>query len=179
MTYDERQFLDLLLEYKSDETKKARRNTSVVAFVLISLWATQIPILKLSVLGVPSTSAGVVPILTIAFVLLLYWTIMFVLTWIHDDEIQKERTIILDAQVKSFTARFEQMEKERSEGTKTHYLPDYHPIKAMVEAHTKQQARVGKAKLFVTIVRRMELLVPLALSFCAHLVLLRWAIDAL
>ena len=35
MTYDEKQFLDLPLEYKSEETRKARRNVSAIAFVVV------------------------------------------------------------------------------------------------------------------------------------------------
>ena len=70
MAYDQKQFLDLLQEYKSDETKKARRNVSAIAFVIISAAILKIRLAEVRFLGVDVSKSAELPVLLITLMLL-------------------------------------------------------------------------------------------------------------
>jgi hypothetical protein len=181
MAYDKKHFLDLLLEYRSDEAKKARRNVSVIAFVIISAWCLNLHLSSMSVLGMNVSGASEIPVLAITFVLLVYWFGMFLLAWLQDSEIQKERSLILDEQVTSLLNRLEVIEKAKKELPSFWSIqhPDHSEVQASVGAYKLQQQRTKRALLAVTWMRRMEFYVPLVLTGAAMLVLLKMAYDAL
>jgi hypothetical protein len=176
MKYDDKQFLDLLQEYKSDETRKARRNVSVIAFVVISAALVNIQLTEVSVLGVNLRGTSPLSVLILATVLLVYWTTMFLLAWSQDNEIQKERSLSLDAYVKPILEQFELYEKQKAELENRF---DYKELKATVEAYRRQQQRTARATKLGRVIRAFEVVVPLALASVAAVVLARWIYAAL
>jgi len=114
----------------------------------------------------------------LASVLLVYWTAMFLLTWSQDREIQKERSLILDAYVNPILKRFERYEKEIAELGRNIY-PDYKAIKNVVEAYRLQQQRTARATKLGRVIRLLEVVVPIALATIAAIVLARWVYVAL
>ena len=72
IAYDKKQFLDLLLEYRSDEAKKARRNVSAIAFVVLSACLLNFHLSNMNVFGMDVSRASEIPVLVVAFVLLAY-----------------------------------------------------------------------------------------------------------
>jgi len=80
MAYDKKQFLDLLLEYKSDESKKARRNVSLIAFVILSACFLNLHLSNMTVLGMNVSHASEIPVLVVAFIFypfsVLVWHIL-------------------------------------------------------------------------------------------------------
>jgi Ca2+/Na+ antiporter len=180
MDYDPRQFLDLLLiEYKSEESRKARRNVSVVSFVVIVLWAAQVPIQKMNVLGVPLAGSSEVILRLVAVCLLVYWILVLIVSWRHDAEIQKERANIIESQMTSFQKRFEKYDEQRKATDGRTYNPEYGPVKAVVEAYTKQRERTRRAAFLVSTLRNLELYIPLALGAGALTVLVCPLVAAL
>jgi len=178
MNYDQKQFLDLLLEYKSDETRKARRNVSVVAFIVIAAALLNIRLTEVSVLGINLSGTSPLPVLILATALLAYWTVMFLLTMSQDSEIQKERSLILEAHVKPILGRLESLEKQKVELGKNIY-PDYSEVKAAAEAYRLQQQRTARAAKLGRVIRWLDAAVPFTLTIAAAVVLARWIYDAL
>jgi len=181
MAYDKKQFLDLLLEYRSDETKKARRNVSVVAFVILSTWFLNLHLSNMNVLGMNVSPATEIPVLLVATVLLLYWTGMFVLASMQDSEIQKERSLILDDHMAYLITRQAAIEKAQKVPDSYWALSyqDHQEVKAAVDAYRLQQNRTTRAQFAVKWIRRLEFVVPLVLSGSAMLALARLYINAL
>ena len=179
MKHEEKDFLDLLQEYKSEDTKKARRNLSAIAFVIIAIHLLGIRISDIKVFGVDVSKSSNFTVSVIALALLLYWLLMFILSWNQDREIQRERTIILGAQIKQFTGRFEQLEQERQDfpatprGQRSNwYQPlDYSEVKAATQVYQAQQARTKRAALYGKILSKLELYIPLVLAAGAALAL--------
>lgn len=181
MAYDKKQFLDLLLEYRSDEAKKARRNVSLIAFVILSAWFLNLHLSNMSVLGMNVSQASEIPVIVVAFVLLVYWSGIFLLAWLQDSEIQKERSVILNEQVTYLVKRLEMIE-EAQKKPGDYWLfqyPDHNEVRASVEAYRLQQQRTKRAVLAVTWIRRLDFYVPVALSGAAVLALLKMFRDAL
>ena len=181
MAYDKKQFLDLLLEYRSDESKKARRNVSLIAFVVLFAWFLNLHLSNMTVLGMNISKASEIPVLVVAFVLLVYWSGIFLLAWIQDSEIQKERSLILNEQVTYLLKRLEMIEEARKEKDNFWPMryPDHSEVRASVEAYQLQQHRTRRAVLAVAWMRRLEFYVPLALSAAAVLALIKMFRDAL
>jgi hypothetical protein len=109
--HDQKQFLDLLQTYKSDDTKKARRNLSIIGFLIIAAWVLGIRLTELKVFGVNLRDSSEAYILAIAFLLLIYWGCMFFLSYRHDTEIQKEREIQLNVVVERIYNRWNVISK--------------------------------------------------------------------
>jgi hypothetical protein len=171
MAYDEKQFLALLEVHKSDETKKARRNASTIAFVVLAAWLLHIRLADVKVLGVDISKTSEIWVLLIALVLLGYWTGMFVLAWMHDKEIQKERTVFLDKELETIRARVKY--GAESQGKVRGYVPmDYAEMSAALEVYEKQKARTMRAAFYGTSIKKLEIVVPLTLSVAATMVLL-------
>lgn len=172
MEHDQKEFLALLQEHKSEDTKKARRNLSTVSFVVISIWLLRINLKDVKVLGVDISHSAEVPVLLIVATLLVYWLIMFLVSWRHDKEIQAERQRFLDVQVKRFNERYEYGEKKRKE-TGGRVVPgDFDEAKATLEVYQAQQTRLQKAAMYGNIMRRLEIFVPLGLAAIALIVLI-------
>jgi hypothetical protein len=181
MAYDKKQFLDLLLEYRSDESKKARRNVSLIAFVILAAWFLNLHLSNMTVLGMNVSQASEIPVLVVAFIILAYWAGIFLLAWVQDTEIQKERAIILDEQVTYLLKRFEMIEESRQKepGIWPVRFPDHNEVRVSVEAYRLQQQRTRRAVLAVTWMRRLEFYVPLALSGGAVLALIKMFRDVI
>lgn len=171
MEHDQRYFLELLQEYKSDDTKKARRNLSAIAFIVISVSFLKIPLNQVKLIGVDISHSGELSVLFLATGLLLYWLIMFLLSWKHDKEIQAERARFLDSNVQHFRERYQQGEEQRKTGDSRYYSADYIEAKTAVKAYEAQQKRTAQAIKYGSIIRGLELFVPLLLFGIAIAVL--------
>jgi len=180
--YDKKQFLDLLLqEHKSEETRKARRNLSTISFVIFATWWLNIGLANIKFLGIDISGTTELPVLMLAATLLIYWAVMFFLAWKHDREIQRERALLLDEQVKPLIARLDvlQRDMEARKNNPTNWTsPDYPEVKAAVEAYKAQQERTKQASLFGSLIKHLEFYVPLLLSGGAAIVLTCGVIQA-
>lgn len=182
MAYDKKQFLDLLLEYRSDEAKKARRNVSTIAVVILAAWLLNLHLSNMNVFGMNVSQASEIPVLIVAFVLLVYWLGMFLLALYQDSEIQKERKLILGDEVEYLVKRREEIEKAKKDLGPSYWrqeYPDYTEVTASIEAYQIQQVRTMRAIIAVAWMRRLEFYVPMALAVLAVLALVEMFCNAL
>lgn len=178
-THDEKQFLELLQAYKSEDTKKARRNLSTVAFVVIAAWILGVKLTNVRVFGVDLSSTSEFYLYCLALGLLLYWAAMLYLSLAHDAEIQKERSIQFDKAVASLLARNKQLQEMNKGNANNGYIhPDTHELKSAVEAYERQKERTSKAARFGRLISLTELYVPIALFFGAASILISGAVYA-
>jgi hypothetical protein len=178
LSYDEKIFLDLLHEHKSDDTKKARRNLSVISFVVTAVWILGIRLTDLKVLGVDLTTSHELNVRLLALVLIGYWGVMFSLAWRHDSEIQKERSIALTTMVRSLEERMASILETKK--ANVHYQPsDYGDVKSALDTYMRQQERTISANRLGRIIRGLELYVPIGLALFAATILLVGIIRAL
>lgn len=179
MDYDHKQFLDLLLEYRSDETKKARRNVSMIAFVILAAALLGIKLTEINVFGLNLHRSSPLPVLLLTFALLVYWMGMFVLAWLHDREIQKERALLLDQQVAPIIKRLADREKDAATRGGQDIFGDRAELRGAVDAYHSQQERTKNATMLGRMVRGIEIAVPLALAALSFIVLAHWIFEAL
>jgi len=171
--YDEKVFLELLQEYKSDDVRKARRNLSVVSFVVISVWVLGIKLTELKVFGIDLTKSSELNVLLLGLVLTGYWVAMFSLAWRHDREIQKERSVQLIATVSQLNERMAMIEKIKEKNERSGYVPsDYAEVKSALEAYERQKDRTTGATRLARVMGDMELYIPIALALLCASVLI-------
>jgi hypothetical protein len=169
--HDQKEFLELLIEFTSDETKKARRNASLIAFVVIAAYALGVRIADIKVFGADISRSSDVPVFAIAALLLAYWVAMFLLAHWRDVEIQKERSRRLEGQISSLMARWDYVQKKHTETNGTKSPHDYGEVKGYVDALNAQRERTAKAARFGGVMKKLELFVPLGLSAVAFFIL--------
>lgn len=179
-THDEKEFLALLQPYSSDETRKARRNLSMIGFIVICAWLLGLQLNDVRIFGADISKSNEVVVLGICFALLVYWTAMFLVCWMHDREIEKERKIQGQQAADAIVSRFEKQEEQKSKTAKGMFIsPDYAELKRAVAAYNCQKQRTTRANRFGIAISAAELHVPLALAASASIILLVGAVHAL
>lgn len=173
MNYDQKQFLDLLQEYKSEDTKKARRNLTTVAFIVIAVWLLQIHITEVKVLGVDLSHTSETFVLVLALVLLIYWAVMFYLSLTHDYEIQKERAYQLNDVISAAEKRQGEIVKsiENSSAGAGYYASERGELKKIIDAYSRQKERTAKASKYAGLIKAIETWLPACLAIWAALIL--------
>jgi hypothetical protein len=170
-THDEKEFLALLQEYSSDETRKARRNSSTICFIVICAWILGLRINDIRLFGADISRSNEGLVLVICLTLLLYWFGMFILSWMHDREIERERKIQGQEAAKTILNRFNLLEKKRKEAPTSYISSDYGEIKSAVAAYHRQKSRTAKAARYGNAIRAAEIYVPIGLAIAATTIL--------
>ncbi|MEX2258450.1 MAG: hypothetical protein WD672_07055 [Woeseia sp.] len=88
--YNQAAYLDLLKEFRSRETVRARRNVGVLSFALCMTYVFDVPArdLKLGAIQIPE---GKEPLAyMVALVLLSYWLVLFVVHLLNDRATRRE-----------------------------------------------------------------------------------------
>lgn len=168
--YDAKQFLELLHPYRSEETKKARRNLSAIAFVIVAVRLLGLRLADIRVFGADLSRSAEIWVLILAMLLLAYWLVMFLLTWFQDREIQTERTSLMEAQIQPLVAHYSKLEEERRKNP-NYYASDFKQVEIAVLAYREQQKRTGRAAKVGELIKKLEFFVPLSLYVVAAFVL--------
>jgi hypothetical protein len=176
--YDEKVFLDLLQEYKSDDTKKARRNLSVIAFSIIAAFFLRIKLTDIKALGIDLSQAPELRVYLVGLVLLIYWVSMLYFSWTQDKEIQKERGVALKKMVDSANKRMSEIEEMRKENP-NRMVSDMGDIKDVIRRYKEQKVRTERAAEFGGIIRHLETKVPFGLALASGVILLGGILRAL
>ena len=181
MDYDQKEFLELLHPFKSDETMKARRNVSTISFLVLSLWVLDISIKDVRFFGITLKESSEIGVLSIAIFLLIYWLGMFLLAWFQDREIQKERSYILKSQMSNIISQFEKLDAKKEEEEvrgRTYIGHNYGKFKASYGLIKAQRERTEKAGKLAVWIKRLELSVPVILAVIALFFLLFGMVSA-
>lgn len=107
----EKDYLDLLYDYHSDETKKTRRNLIVTSFLVIAVRFIGIPLSDIKLFGVDLTHGDIRAISLIFILLLAYWFVMFIVYSLYDHRLQSERRELLSKHVRSLYGELDMNKK--------------------------------------------------------------------
>lgn len=172
--YDENQFFDLLQIYKSEDTKKARRNLSTLGFVVIAAWLLGIKLTDVKIFGADLSHTSESWVLILGFVLVVYWSAMFYFSWSYDSEMQKERSIQLERAVSARKSRLIYLEEQSKSNPNmaSHYAQEISEHKKALETYERQKTRTTKAVKYSGIIKAAELYIPIVLALWSTVILL-------
>jgi len=97
---NEKEYLDLLYDYQSDETKKTRRNLTVASFVVVALHLIGKKLSDTRFFWTDLEGSDQRWLLGIAAAVLVYWVAMGILYALRDKQLHNERKRLLDAHIK-------------------------------------------------------------------------------
>lgn len=174
----ERDYLEQLKPYISEETKKFRRNTVVSSFIILSVYflgksLTEIKVAGLNLLGSNNDS-----VLIIAIVMITFWLIMYLIYHRRDLEIQKEQQHLLMKHVELIKQRMDNFEDQINDAIKknvgVHGQTQHNFTLAQNEydVYKNQLSRTNKAGILNLVINNTELFLPITIAAFTILILL-------
>jgi hypothetical protein len=170
---DEKEFFDLLKDYKSEDFKRARRGLTITSFIVIIFFSFESPIENLKVFGIGLGNANnPTPLLILGIILIAYWSGLFCLYWKSDHELQKEKQNILNRQVYLYEEEYdqldEQIETRKAEKQRIGEAQRRQTIlKGLLDLHYEQKKRTKTAQQIGKVARFFEIGVPIILGIIA------------
>lgn len=166
----QKDFLDLLQKYKSDDTKKARRNLSFISFIILSSKILNVRLADIKFFGLDLSKSSEILLLGLGLLLLAYWTVVFCVAYWRDKEIQKERVVLFDVHIENLKKHWATAQKHKGQSPNAVVL-GYEQIQASFKRYQNQLARTDKATLLEKIINSMEFFIPLALMTISAFIL--------
>lgn len=174
----EKDYLELLYDYHSDETKKTRRNLIVVSFLIVALHLVGLTLKDIRPLWANLDKADTTVLMVLALVLLAYWLVLFVLYSVQDYQLHKERRVLLHKHVTALEAAINKYQRKMNDATQADKAPSGRLTELLNEtqaAYTIYTAQVERTRWasrlrFVTKVVEYGLPCVLALIASGYLV---------
>ena len=174
----EKDYLEQLKPYISEETKKFRRNTVVSSFIILSVYflgksLTEIKVAGLNLLGSNNDS-----VLIIAMVMITFWLIMYLIYYRRDLEIQKEQQHLLMKHVELMKKRIDNFEErinnaiERNVGIHDQTQHNLTLAQNEYNIYKNQSSRTNKAGILNSVINNTELFLPIIIAAFTILTLL-------
>lgn len=168
----EKEYVELLYDHRSDETKKARRNLTVGSFLVVGVYVVGISLTEMKFIGADLSQGNALRIVSLAIALIIYLFIGFAVYSLRDWGLRQERRRRVDDAI-------DRLEKEHARETK---VRREHPsqLRPHLEAVEKElgilQGVIKRTKIprrAVVIASILEYLIPpvlgiAALAFLGH-----------
>ncbi|MDO8988340.1 MAG: hypothetical protein Q7U91_01770 [Sideroxyarcus sp.] len=172
----EKDYLELLKPFISEEQKKSRRNVLVSSFTVITIYLLEKSLTELNVFGVHLGGSNDYAVLILATLLITYWLAMYLAYSKRDDEIQQEQLHLLLKHVETIKARIAQLNKnieecKTTEGIYSHYRTELDNEKNWLSIYEKQLSRTAKAGNLNFALKKVEYWLPFITGITALFVI--------
>jgi len=111
------EYIESLYDHSSEETKKAKRNTSFISFIIISMYFLETPLRELPIIKIYVCPENEWKLLLIAIILSIFWVFMFLLNHYRDYKIYEWKNNHLREQyktVKNDKKRYDDFQKHKT-----------------------------------------------------------------
>lgn len=168
----EKEYLELLKPFASEEQKKSRRNVLVSSFTVICIYLLGKSLTELNVFGLHLGGSNDHAVLVLAVLLITYWLTTYLAYSKRDDEIQKEQQHLLLTHVKKLEERIVALNKsiednKSNEGLRNHYQQELNNEKNNLSVYEKQTTRTATAHSFSFALKKVEYWLPVITSIVA------------
>lgn len=170
----ERDYLDLLKPYTSEEHIKTRRNVVVTSFVVLSIYFLGRSLTDISVFGVNLKGSNDLLVLVLAIVLIAYWLIMYLAYFRRDFEIQEEQKRLLLREVERVRNRINECQTHIDNlgdagHMRTHWTTELASAKTAYSIYENQLSRTKNAGMLNVALKKVEFWLPVIVSVGALL----------
>lgn len=168
----EKDYLNLLKPFVSEEQKKSRRNVLVTSFTVMSIYLLGKSLTELNVLGLHLGDSNDYAILVLATLLITYWLAMYLAYSKRDDEIQKEQQHLLLKHVEGIKDRIvvlnKNIEEDKSnDGLRNHYQRALDDEKNNFNIYENQITRTANAGKLNFTLKKVEYWLPIITGITA------------
>ncbi len=109
----EKDYLELLYDYHSEEAKKTRRNLIAASFIVVAVHLLGLTLADVKIAGVGLANGNPRVMIVLAIALIGYWSIMFLIYEISDRTIHNERRHLLTKNVLAVKEDLDKMKAEK------------------------------------------------------------------
>jgi hypothetical protein len=162
-----RDFLELLQEHRSEDAKKARRNISVIGFVIVVVYALGVKLTQIKVLGVDVSESNEISVLVISGGLVCYWMFVFLVLLVRDRTIQAERKRQFESGLVHLKKVYDENEEwnKVTKGQPNRSFPyNYGGVKDAYESYLSQKKRTRWVKRCEAALKFFEVVIPIILG---------------
>ena len=173
----ERDYLELLKPYVSEEHKKSRRNVVVTSFVILSIYLLGISLTEIRIFGIDLNGSNKFTVLALALLLIIYWLAIYLAYARRDLEIQKEQERLLLSSVEKVKERMDQAQVKMDEhknsrgGASSHWSSEFGSAKSNYIIYENQINRTKKAGKLNSLLAKVEYWLPVVLAVVSIIVL--------
>ena len=172
----EKDYLELLKPYVSEEQKKSRRNVLVSSFTVTSVFTLGKSLTDLSLFGINLNGSSNYSVLIIAEALILYWLAMYFAYSFRDEEIQKEQKHLLLNHVGKVKERMNALAANMeasitNTSLHSHWLGEYNSVKGNYDIYENQLSRTSKVGNLNNVLKRVEYWLPVIAGLAAILII--------
>lgn len=177
---DEKYYLELLYDYRSDGFKKVGRNLKTASFIIIVVGALDLNLNQLKVLGLNlGGNADSSKLEWLGIALIIYWLVFFISYFRADKELQKERSYQFEKEIGNFRNLVKEAEERKVDDRKNSRQISRPQddvillqIPKILEKYEKQKNRTNAANVWSEVIRVSEFAIPLMLAIAATLILI-------
>ena len=173
----EKDYLELLKPYVSEDTKKFRRNTVVASFIILSIYFLGKSLTEIKVAGLDLFGSSNDSVLILAMVMLTFWLIMYLIYYRRDSEIQKEQQHLLMKHVEVLKEQLDSFEEEinaameENRGIRSQLRHNHTSATNNYDVYMNQSSRTNKAGILNSVINKTELLLPIIIATFTILIL--------
>ncbi|MDD5471026.1 MAG: hypothetical protein PHP05_03840 [Sideroxydans sp.] len=169
----EKDYLELLKPFTSEEQKKTRRNVLASSFTVICIYSLDKSLTELNVFGLHLGDSNDYAVLVIAILLTTYWLVMYLAYSKRDDEIQKEQQHQLLKYVEGIKERIvvlnKNIEENKLNGSLlSHYQQELNNEYNYLGIYEKQTSRTAKAGSINFALKKIEYWTPIIAGITAQ-----------
>ena len=171
---DEKDFFELLKDYKSQEFKRARRGLITTSFIVILIFLTNPQIEKLILFDVTLQNPH---LYWLGIILIIYWGITFILYLKTDKELQKEKETLLSKQIihledlQNKIIEYNGYDTDKYRILQKNYPATLKNIKRMLNKYDEVDKRTESAQNLKKITKHFEITLPIIMGTLASLLL--------
>jgi len=179
----ERDYLELLKPFTSEEQIKTRRNVVVTSFVVLSIYFLGRSLTDISVFGVNLKDSNDVFVLALTAILIAYWLIIYLIYFRRDFEIQKEQERLLLSHVKKVKDRIDESQSNLEKlgddigGMRPHWATELNNAKTYYSIYENQLNRTKSAGTLNVVLKKVEIWLPVIVSTAALLLMILEAVK--
>lgn len=173
----EKEYMSLVADFSSDDTKKLRRNLIVSSFIIISVNYLGLSLNNVKAFGLDLSSTHDNKVYIIALIMMIFWFILFFINHVKDHEAFKEKHRNLNIPVniikEQLKAWEDKIERDGDNGLRAAQAnSDYRHTLNQYKIYQNQLERLERASKLQNIINLVNLVLPALFGFATIIILI-------
>lgn len=175
--YFEKEYMSLITDFSSDDTKKLRRNLIVSSFIIISVNYLGLSLNDVKAFGLDLSSTHENKVYIVALIMMVFWFILFIINHVKDHETFKEKNHNLNKPVSKIKEQLKAWEEKGEEDEKKGLRaalanPAYKDALNQYKTYQNQLERIERASKLQNVINLVNLVLPVLLGIITIIILI-------
>lgn len=173
----EKEYMSLITDFSSDDTKKLRRNIIVSSFIILSVNYLGLSLNDVKAFGLDLSNAHDNKVYIIALIMMVFWFILFFINHVKDHEAFKEKHHNLNMPVYKIKEQLiiweEKGEEDDKKGLRAALAnPAYKDTLNQYKIYQNQLERIERASKLQNVINFVNLVLPALLGIVTIIILI-------